>query len=346
MQLFMIVVVCVGVFCLAGCDPAQQRTVDPNMLVAGQTDTTAPAADPTPSVSPREQAVGLYVDAMMLNDLNERDDAIRKLNDALELDPTFAMAYSLKGDILQGLEKYEDSANAYEQATLHDPFSFKDFFNLGKVCRIIEQWARAAKAYVSACQLDPQHYPAHLGAAVSYFELKEYDNSLTYAQKAKELNPAAADPELLLGDVFEAQQDPLQAINAYRRALELEGNNPTVMISLARAYLRAGRYSSAKELLSDVIATDPTNSMAHQYLGFAQLKLKETDAAVESYQMAVRVNENDWMARKGLGVAYMLQSMQPPRDPRRQALAVEQWTISLQLKPDQPKLQQLVKRYQ
>ena len=341
----LLVILSSGLLCLVGCEPVQQHTVDPNMLVANESQ-MAPAPAAADTVTQQEKAVSLYVDAMMLNDLNEREEALRKLNNALELDPTFAMAYSLKGDILQGMEAYEDSANAYEQATVHDPFSFKDFFNLGKVCRIIQQWARAAKAYVSACQLDPQHYQAHLGAAVSYYELKDYDNSQTYAQKAKELDPAAADPELLLGDVFEAKKDHVQAINAYRRALELKGNDAEIMISLARAYLRAGRYSSAKELLADVIAADPTNSLAHQYLGFAQLRLKELDEAVESYQMAVRADENDWMARKGLGVAYMLKSMNPPRDERLKALAVEQWNISLQIKPDQPKLEQLVERYQ
>lgn len=341
-QFKILVGLCLVLFCLSGCEQPQQRIIEPNMLVSTQSE-IPPVIEQR--VDQREQAVSMYVDAMMLNDLNEHEKAIRKLNDALELDPEFAMAYSLKGDILQEMKKFEDSADAYEQATVYDPWSFKDFFNLGKVCRIIQQWARAAKAYVSACQLEPQHYEAHFGAAICYYELSEYDNSLTYAQKAKDLDPTQSDPELLLGDLFEAQKDHIQAINAYRRALEIEGNDPSIMISLARAYLRSGRFSSAKELLIDVITMDPENSMAHQYLGFAQLKLKETNEAVESYRQAVTVDENDWMARKGLGVAYMLLSMKNQNDEQLQALAVEQWNISLQIKPDQPKLQQLVDRY-
>ncbi len=339
---FVVLILLSGIICFSGCEQSQKNTVDPNMLVAEYAEDTAVVAPPEAS---QEQAVSMYVDAMMLNDLNEREQAIRKLNLALELDPKFSLAYSLKGDILQGMEKYEDSANAYEQATIHDPWSFKDFFNLGNVCRVIKQWTRAAKAYVSACKLDPQHYPAHLSAAQCYYELKAYDNSLAYAEKAKVLDPNRADPELLLGDLFEVQKDHTQAINAYRRALELEGNNPAVMVSLARAYLRSGRYSSAKELLTDVIAMDNKNSMAYQYLGFAQLKLKETVEAIRSYQQAVEVNENDWMAHKGLGVAYMLMSMKNQNDEKMRALAVEQWNISLQIKPQQPKLSKLIKQY-
>ncbi|MHC5119707.1 MAG: tetratricopeptide repeat protein [Planctomycetota bacterium] len=339
-------ILCFSATCFVGCDQMQQSAIDPNMLVTQQPETAAPVPVVQATQDQQDQAVSLYVDAMMLNDLNEREEAIRKLNYAIELNPKFAQAYSLKGDILQGMEKYEDSANAYEQATINDPWSFRDFFNLGKVCQVIEQWARAAKAYVSACTLDPKHYPAHLAAAQCYYELKDYDSSLPYAEKAKILDPNQVDPEMLLGDLYEAKQDHLQAINSYRRALELKGNDPTVMVALARAYLRSGRYSSAKELLTDVISMDPKNSIAYQYLGFAQLRLKETAEAIESYRQAVNADENDWMARKGLGVAYMLMAMMGQDGERLQALAVEQWNISLQIKPDQPKLRELVQRYQ
>jgi len=342
MTSLVIIILSSGIVCFSGCQEGQQTT-DPNLLVTEELGTS----DLPARIEDRQaQAVSLYVDATMLKELNEREKALRKLNYAIELDPKFAFAYSLKGDILLDMKKYEDSADAYEQATIHDPYSFKDFFNLGNVCRIIKQWERAAKAYIAACQLDPQHYPAHLRAAQCYYELGDYDSSLTYANKAKELNPEQADPELLMGDLFEAQKDHVQAINAYRRALELEGNNPAVMISLARAYLRFGRYSSAKELLNGALSIDPESGMAHQYLGYVQLKLKETDEAVESYRQAITLDENDWMARKGLGVAYILMSTKSENAEQLQALAVEQWHISLQIKPDQPRLREWVRKYQ
>ena len=55
------------------------------------------------------KAISVYVDALMLNELNERDKAIQKLNLALELDPEFALAYSLRGDIFQEMAEYEKS---------------------------------------------------------------------------------------------------------------------------------------------------------------------------------------------------------------------------------------------
>ncbi len=330
-----------------GCQPAQQIPAAPEGMTY-----QIPEMTPDTGLSEemlmqeqRMQAVSLYVDAMMLNDLNEREKAIEKLNMAVSLDPEFALAFSMKGDLLQEMEEFEDSADAYEKASQLDPWSFKDFYNLGKVCQIIKQFARAVAAYVAACNLDEEHYPAHIGAAQCFYELKEFDKSMTYAEKAKELSPGSADPEKLIGDLFEEKQDHGQAINAYRRALELEGNQPSIMVSLARAYLRSGRYSAANELLADAIRMEPDNGMAHQYLGFTLLKLKDTQAAITSYEQAVKIDDNDWMAHKGLGVAYMLMSMKNSNDQMLQARAIEQWNISLQIKDDQPKLRKLLEHY-
>lgn len=290
-------------------------------------------------------AVSLYVDAMMLNDLNDHQEALKKLDLAIELDPTFALAYSMKGDIYQLRQEYADSANAYEKASELDPWSFKDFFGLGRMAQTLREWARAVKAYVNACSLDPQHYEAHYGAAQCYYELKEYQPSLDYAQKAKTLSPESGDVEFLIGEIQEAQKNHMDAIDAYRRAMEIKGNDPDIMLPLAAVYLRTGRYSAAKELLTEVLQTEPNKGLAHQYMGFVQLKFKETEQAVESYQTAVGLDDRDWMAHKGLGVAYMLLSMKSNNDEKLKVMAMEQWNISMQLKPDQPELKKIMDKY-
>lgn len=326
---------------LGGCQ-APQPTAEPTAQPAGFADVAAAEQE---KAARQEQAVALYVDALMLTELNDYAGALEKLNQATELDNEFALAFSLKGDLYQKTEQYEQSADAYERATQLDPWSFKDFFNLGKVSQVLKQFQRAVQAYVAASKLDPNHYEAHFRAAQCYFELKDFAASKQYVEKAKALDAGKAETEALLGDILAEEKNHMEAIAAYRRALEIEGNQPKVMVALARAYLRIGRYSSAKELLAEVIAAEPRNGLAFQYLGFAQLKLKETQAAIDSYKTAVAIDENDWMARKSLGVAYMLWALRNNNDPHYKALALEQWNISLQLNPDQPQLVQLKEKY-
>ncbi|MCK4999557.1 MAG: tetratricopeptide repeat protein [Anaerohalosphaera sp.] len=291
-----------------------------------------------------DEAISLYVDAHMLNDTNESAEAIKKLDTALKLSPDFAMAHSFKGDIYQAQEQYDKSADAYEEATKVDPWSLKDFFNLGKMAQLIEQFTRAASAFVNAANIEPNHFGANIGAAQCFYELKEYEKAFDYGTRARELDAMAAEPERILGDVYGVRQQHNEAIDAYRRALELEGNNPKVMISLASAYLNAERYQAAEELLKTAIGIDPKNLAAYQYLGFSQLKQQKLDEAVGSYNAALAINAQDWMSHKSLGVVCILQYLET-KEIQYKDKGMLHWKRSLEIKADQPNLRDLMQRY-
>ena len=84
--------------------------------------------------------------------------------------------------------------------------------------------------------------------------------------------------------------------------------------------------------------------MAYQYLGFANLKLHDVDSAIDNYAKAVDIDNDDWMAHKGLGVAYMLKSINS-KDQLLRNMGIEEWNMSLDIKPNQPKLKRLLKKY-
>lgn len=327
-----------GVFVFSGCNEGTEKQ-EPSAFDQG------PKVQQTGSQDMQNQAVHLYVDAMMLSEIQDWDQAIQKLNDAIEYAPEFSLAWSFKGDIYQLNEQYEKSADSYEQATKVDPWSFKDFSNLGKVCQILEDFARAVKAYVSACEINTGDFNVHLGAGRCYYELKDYELAFGYGQRAKEIDPEKGDVDVLLGDIYVEKDDLTEAIIAYRRALEIDGNKPKTMVSLAVAYTKLERYDSAEELLVDAIKLDEQSSTAFQYLGFVQLQLHKDDlsVALASYNKAVEIDEKDWMARKGLGVVYMLMFM-ANQDEANKAKAVEQWNISLTIKSDQPELKDLLQK--
>jgi len=111
--------------------------------------------------------------------------------------------------------------------------------------------------------------------------------------------------------------------------------------------MKMGWFDQAKNTLATVIAAQPNNSTAHQYLGYCHLKSGDLDAAIQSYLTAVDLNSADAEAHRGLGVAYMLKA-RGEGNPEFADRAVEQWQISLDISPEQanaPALRKMIEAY-
>jgi tetratricopeptide (TPR) repeat protein len=174
---------------------------------------------------------------------------------------------------------------------------------------------------------------------------------IAHAEKAANIDPAAVGPKVLLvdaykekGDAYKKENDHLSAIETYRRALEIDSSNPKTMLSLAIAYLQTKQYGESVKLLDSVVKINPDYGTAYQYLGFAHTMLKQRNLALENYLKAVAIDKNDWKARKGLGVIYMLKGLKA-QDPVYRAMAIEQWNFSLEVNPNQFKLITLIEKH-
>ena len=319
----------------------------------------------------QQQVVDLYVDAVMLAELDENEKAVEKLNSAVQLNERFSLAYSLLGEIYQEISDYERSAASFEAAARLNRWSFKDYFNLGRVYQIMRKFVQAVKAYSRACELKPNHLDAHINAAKCYYEIKDYNSALIYNERAEEIDPDVGEVQEVFGNIYESQKDYDLAIASYKRALEIDSNNPGVMTSLAVAYLKTNRNEPAKELLTSVIQIQPDNNTAYQYLGYCYLLLREQaieshkrsleigsetsgietslagylDKSIESYNRAIEINDRDWEAHRGLGVAYIKKGKNEDgtMDETLKAKAVEQWRLSLDIRPEQPSREVLLK---
>ena len=323
----------------------------------------------------KQRAVELYVDAVMHNELGENEQAVEKLNTAVSVNRRFSPAYSLLGEVYEKLKDYDKSAASYEKATKLNPWSFRDYFNLGRIYQIMKRFAEAIKAYDNALRINPEHRDTYVNTAQSYYELKDYDNALMSAAQAEQIDPNSSEIQKVLGDIYESQKNHDQAITSYKRALEIDSNDAEIMTSLAVTYLRTGRSEAAEELLTSVIRIRPDDNDAYKHLGYCYLQLRQPlaeeykvlqqtskdatamalleekmdqllDKSLMSYESAIEINVEDWDAHRGLGVALILKVINTKEQMKKGSLkaeAVEHWHRSLDIKPDQPNRERLLK---
>jgi tetratricopeptide (TPR) repeat protein len=295
--------------------------------------------------TPRKPPVDMYLDAVVLSELGQNELAVKKLNAVIAADPDFALVYSELGKAYQKLGDHTKAVTAFRKAAELDSWSFESHMQLAAACKQLGNYGDAAGAYARAVELDPKSLDAMIGAAECHLKAGQYLKSLVYCEQAEQTGERTAEVLRLLARVYEGQKDYEQAIRTYRRLLSSKSDDVDVMLALAVAHIKAGQYDKAKGVLISVTQMRPQESTAFRHLGYCFVRLGDIDQAVQMYEKSIDLNDDDWEAHRGLGVAYMIKARRTG-DARLQAEAIKHWRRSLSIAPSQPKhevLEQLIR---
>jgi tetratricopeptide (TPR) repeat protein len=114
--------------------------------------------------------------------------------------------------------------------------------------------------------------------------------------KLIEKNPRSASLLARLGASYRTE-DPGRSLELYRRATQIEPDNPEYATGYAAALVRSRRFGEAANILRRVIAVFPDNYVAHANLATALYEQKSYPEAIPEYQ---------WLLKKkpDLAVAY------------------------------------------
>ncbi len=149
----------------------------------------------------QQSAVSLYVDAVTLKEDGRMKDAIEKLNEAIEADEEFSLAYSMLCKIHQDLKEYEKSASACEMAVNLNPWSFEDQFNLGWNYLMMRKTVLAAEVFRKACEMEPDHLAANINSAMAHYEIGDFAKALEYAERVERIDPQTTGIRQFLTDL-------------------------------------------------------------------------------------------------------------------------------------------------
>ena len=133
-----------------------------------------------------------------------------------------------------------------------------------------------------------------------------------------EANPDNAEGWFLLGRTYMRMQDYTQATEAFERVNELLPDQPAVLLSLADAMtMRDGRRSSPRsiELLEQALAIDPNAVTALWLLGNAAFDGGNTAKALEYWQRAYPLLDDEPEMQAELGQMIASAGGQPPASP-------------------------------
>jgi tetratricopeptide (TPR) repeat protein len=311
-------------------------------------------ADKTIAAAPRSPA-GFVWRATVEISHNELNKAEADLKTAMEFAPQSAPSYLQLGKIRFAQKKYGEGATLLEQALQYDVNSIEamrilvgyDLFQKKAdraVTRLNAQIAKSPQnsayyvllaqlqlgkdldAAVASVQKAMQLNPADAEAILLYAQIQvqrgQTANAITAWEKWSNAHPADAGAVALLGTLEEARGNEPKAKAYYRKALQIQPDqplaannlaylmlendeNPDVALNLAQAarrvlpdssstadtlawaYYKKGAYAFARDLLEDAVKTNGNDAAMQYHLGMVYSKLANKNSAVLHLKKAI-----------------------------------------------------------
>lgn len=108
-----------------------------------------------------------------------------------------------------------------------------------------------------------------------------------------------------LGDKFLNRKDYNSAIFQYKKAQKLEEYNPVVLARLGRAYLKAGLFNQAEEILKKCVEANPNYVVGYELLFRVYYEKAEYEKALEVYKRhIIEINPFNYEVRKLVAEIY------------------------------------------
>jgi len=223
-------------------------------------------------------------------------DAVLEAQDIIKRDPNNLEAHKLLGRIyLRSLGDMPGGSGSdnvlklaieqYERIVKIEPNNVDDHLLLGRLYRLNNDLQKAENELKTAVQLDPNSEEAITTLALLYSE----EGDTAHALQVLSSVPATGRSAKLysaLGTTYEQRKDYKNAIEAYKKAIQLDRDNLDAIRGLAENLLNDGQMDAALDQYKIIADANPED--AQTYLRIAEIyrKQEKYDLALESLKKA------------------------------------------------------------
>jgi len=220
---------------------------------------------------------------------DEADAAYRR---AIAAQPRYAGANIAYGNFLFGRGRPADAIRPYQRATEFSPDNPNAFNSLGAAHLYLGDFEAAAVAFTRSLELDPRSSNYSNLGTVQYYRGR-FSEAAGAFRKAVELTPADHRLWGNLADALWFETHSEQAVENYRRALELAeaelAINPKHAINQAQAAYyssRLGDTKRARERIAVALTEGDDDNTVHYYAALVDLGLGDESQALEHAKRA------------------------------------------------------------
>lgn len=164
-------------------------------------------------------------------------------------------------------KRYEDAAQAFNDAIEQNPDDAVGYVNFGTLLSALGDVERAERFFQKAITVDETAATAYYGLANLYYDSERFIEAAKLYQKAIDHNIEGADAYFMLGKSFEREGQQKLALPYLLRATELAPDDVEIRLSYGILLCTLEMFEQAEPELKFVIDKDWNNADAHYNLG-------------------------------------------------------------------------------
>ncbi len=243
-----------------------------------------------------------YILATLLETTGPRDAEILHLRKAIELRPAFDHARRQLIVALARSGRRDEATLLCEQSIAALPNSAELHFYRSNLHLQSGDKVAAIASCQRALALNSQLLPARQSLSRLLLETDQFEQAEASYRSEIQLTPNQFSPYHLLGVTLSRRARPAEAIEQFKRAIELNPDSSSSYACLGGAYLQLDDTSEkglalAQASFEKAVALDPSDSECHYCLGLSYFRRAQLERARTSFQRAIEANPNNARAR-------------------------------------------------
>jgi tetratricopeptide (TPR) repeat protein len=264
-----------------------------------------------------------YLAAQALEEIQEIDGAVARIEEAIALEPGSAPLHVLAAQLHEHRGDEASALESYRRAVEIDAHTAVAAFGIGRLLLSAGKLEEGIEWLERAKNLQPSAGAIRASLARAYRRSGDRERAQVEAQAASQLHPQVSLDDPVMAAVTEEgvslvglqeraiaaeeRGEPRRAEALRRRMIELQPDDANLYYNLANNLSRQSRHEEAIPMFEKALELDPEHTSTLVNLGILFSQLENYERATELFERALRVEPEHPGALASLGKAVFLQ---------------------------------------
>jgi serine/threonine protein kinase/Tfp pilus assembly protein PilF len=224
--------------------------------------------------------------------------AMEFFQQAIDKDPDYVLAHVGIADVynITGFFGFLSPAEAFPKAKAAADKAMAIDNSLGEAYTSLAwatfcydwDWSSAEKLYMKAIELNPQYATAHEWYAIYLWAMGRFDEAITEAETARELDPLSLIINTIVGIAYYFARRYEESIANHKKALEMDPNFLLANTYIVLPYMECGKYDDAITIMqkTESLAAEHTYTLGYFGGAYGQAGCKD-----DASRILVRLDE-------------------------------------------------------